>query len=135
MVDRIFSQMGDLKVGKYVISEEHPCRVVSMDKSKPGKHGAAKINVTCISLIDGSKHSLMKSSDADCEVPIVERKRAQIVSVSGTSAQLMDLENFDTFEVSVPEDLQGAVEAGKEMEYMDVMGHRILQRVYENTAD
>ncbi len=131
MVDRIFAQMGDLKVGKYCIADEHPCRVVSMDKSKPGKHGAAKINVVCISLFDGSKHSLMKSSDADCEVPIVERKRAQIVAISGSSCQLMDLESFETFEVPIPEEMKGAVEAGKEIEYMDVMGRRLLQRVYE----
>lgn len=131
MVDRIFGQMGDLKVGKYVIADDHPCRVVSMDKSKPGKHGAAKINVVCISLFDNSKHTVMKSSDADVEIPIVERKRAQIVSVSGASATLMDLESYETFEVTVPEDMAAAVEAGKEIQYMDVMGRRLLQQVYE----
>lgn len=132
MGDKIFAQMGDLKVGKYVMSEDHPCRVVSMDKSKPGKHGAAKINVVCISLFDGSKHSLMKSSDADCEVPIVERKRAQVVSASGNSVQLMDLESFEMFEASVPEDMTGQLEAGKEIEYMLVMDRKIIQRVYES---
>ncbi len=132
MVDEIFSTMGDLKVGKYAIMDDHPCRVVSIDKSKPGKHGAAKMNVVGISLTDGSKHSLMKPSDADCKVPIVERKRAQIVSVSGNSAQLMDLENYETFEVTVPEDMMKDLEAGKELEYMNVMGARILQRIYES---
>ena len=126
--------MGDLKVGKYAIMDDHPCKVMSIDKSKPGKHGAAKMNVVGISLQDGSKHSLMKPSDADCEVPIVERKRAQIVSISGNSAQLMDLEGYDTFEVTVPEDMAKDVEAGKELEYMLVMGQKILQRVYEGTA-
>jgi len=132
-VDRIFGQMGDLKVGKYVIADEHPCRVVSMDKSKPGKHGAAKINVVCISLVDNSKHTLMKSSDADCEVPIVQRKRAQIVSVAGGSAQLMDLETYDTFEVSVPDEMSAEIQAGREIQYLDVMGRKLLGRVYEST--
>jgi len=127
----IFSTMGELKPGKYVMIDEHPCRVVSMDKSKPGKHGAAKCNVVAISLFDDSKHSLMKSSDADCEVPIVERRRSQIVSVSGNSATLMDLESFETFEVTIPEDMKNEIEAGKEIQSMVVMGTRILERVFE----
>lgn len=135
MVDKIFATMGDLKVGKYVMVEDRPCRVVSIDKSKPGKHGAAKMNVVAISLVDASKHSLMKPSDADCEVPIVERKRAQIVSISGNSAQLMDLESYETFEVTVPGEMAKDVEAGKEIEYMLVMGMKILQRVYESAAE
>ncbi len=123
--------MGDLKMGKYVMVDDHPCRIVSMDKSKPGKHGAAKLSVVAISLFDNSKRSLMKSTDADCEVPIVERRRAQVISVAGDSAQLMDLETFETFEISVDEEIRGQLEAGKEIQYMDVMGRRTLERVYE----
>ncbi len=133
-VDRIFGQMGDLKVGKYVIADEHPCRVVSIDKSKPGKHGAAKMNVVCISLTDNSKHSLLKPSDGDVEIPIVKRKRAQVISVSGNSAQLMDLENYETFETSVSEDMIGEVESGKEIQYMEVMGKRLLLRVFDASS-
>ena len=126
MVDRLFSTAGDLREGKYVIIDDHPCRVMSMDKSKPGKHGAAKINVVAISLLDASKHSLAKSSAADVEVPIVERKRAQVVSVTGTTAQLMDLTTFETFEVTIPEDAEEAMEDGKDIQYMDVMGRRLI---------
>ncbi len=129
--DRIFGSIGDLKIGKYVIVDDHPCRVVSMDKSKPGKHGAAKVNIVAISLSDSSKHSLMKPSDANVEIPIVNKKRAQIVSVSGTTSQLMDLDTFETFEVEIPEDMRSEVESGKEIEYMEVMGKKILGRVYQ----
>lgn len=129
MVDRIFSTMGDLKIGKYVIIEEHPCRVVSFDKSKPGKHGAAKIRIDAVSLFDNCKRSLMSPSDADVEVPIVERKRAQVVSVSGDSAQLMDLESYETFEVTVPQDMRAEAESGKEIQYMQVMGRKLLLRM------
>ena len=123
--------MGDLKMGKYVMVDDHPCRIVSMDKSKPGKHGAAKLNVVAISLFDNSKHSLMKSTDSDCEVPIVERKRAQVISVAGDSAQLMDLESYETFEVSVDEEMRSQLEAGKEIQYMQVMGRRTIERAYD----
>jgi translation initiation factor 5A len=133
MVDRIFGQMNDLRVGKYVIADEHPCRVVSIDHAKTGKHGAGKNMVVCISIIDGSKHSIMKPSDADVEIPIVERKRAQVVSVSagGDSVQLMDLASYETFDAAVPEEMRGEIEVGKEIQYMEVMGRKMLMRVYE----
>lgn len=130
-VDRIFGSMGDLKIGKYVIIENEPCRVVSMDKSKPGKHGAAKVRVEAIGLFDNVKRNLMKSSDGDVEIPIIIRKKAQIVSVSGASAQLMDLDSFETFEVTVPEEMVSEVESGKEIQYMETMDRRLLVRVTE----
>ena len=129
MSEVVFGQMGDLKVGKYVIIEGEPCRIVSMDKSKPGKHGAAKINVVAISLSTNNKRTLMKSSDADVEIPIVERKRAQVISVSGTTAQLMDNESFEVFETELPEEMRSEVQPGKEIQYMLVMGRKLLLKV------
>lgn len=132
MSDRIFAQMGDLKIGKYVIIDDVPCRVVSMDKSKPGKHGAAKLRVEAIGLFDSGKRSLMKSTDADVEIPIVERKRAQVVSVAGNLANLMDLASYETFDVPIGEDMMKDLEVGKEIQYMVVMGKKLLLRVYDN---
>ena len=122
----VFGQMGDLKVGKYVVIEGEPCRIVSMDKSKPGKHGAAKINVVAMSLFTNNKRTLMKSSDADVEIPIVERRRAQVVSVAGHTSQLMDVESFEVFEVDIPAEMRQELEAGKEIQYMVVMGRKVL---------
>ena len=126
MSEVVFGQMGDLKVGKYVVIEGEPCRIVGMDKSKPGKHGAAKINVVAISIFTNNKRTLMKSSDADVEMPIVTRKRAQVVSVSGHTAQLMDTESFEVFETDIPEEMRNELEAGKEIQYMVVMGKNVL---------
>ncbi|MFH1107249.1 MAG: translation initiation factor IF-5A [Candidatus Micrarchaeota archaeon] len=128
-MEKIYATMGDLKIGKYVIIDDSACRVVSIDKSKPGKHGAAKMNVVAIGIFDDVKRTLMKPSDADVEIPIIERRRAQIVAVTGTSAQLMDLQSYETFEVEVPEDMRAEVEAGRELEYMEAMGRKLLTRV------
>jgi len=127
--EKIYGSMGDLREGKYVIIDEHPCKIMSIDKSKPGKHGAAKVNAVGISLFDGSKHTLAKPSDADVEIPIVERKRSQVVSVSGNVAQIMDLTSFETFEVAIPEDMAKDIEAGKEIQYVTVLGRTILMRL------
>lgn len=129
MVEKIFGSMGDLKVGKYVIIEDVPCKVMSIDKSKPGKHGAAKMNVVAIGIFDNTKRSLLKPTDADIEIPIIERKRAQIVALTGTSAQLMDLASYETFEVEVPDEMRTEMIAGKEIEYMETMGRKLLLRM------
>jgi len=129
MVDRMFSTMGDMRVGRYIIAEEHPCKILSMSKSKTGKHGAGKINMEAVSIFDGSKHMLMKPSDADVEVPVIDRKKAQVVSMSGNTAQLMDLVSFETFEVTIPEEMSAGIEVGKEIQYMEVMGRKLLLRL------
>lgn len=130
-MEKIFGSMGDLKVGKFVLIDGIACKVVGMQKSKPGKHGAAKMRIDAIGLFDGTKHTLMKPTDADVEIPIINRKRAQIVNVSGNSAQLMDLESYETFEVEIPEDMRSEAEAGKEIQYLETMGKRLFTRMYE----
>jgi len=128
--DRNFASMKDLKDGKYVIIDDEPCRVVGIETSSPGKHGSAKMRVSAISVFTGSKKTLMKPSSADCEVPIIERKNGQIVSISGDVAQIMDAETFETFEMPVPEEMKADAEAGKEVDYMVAMGRKIINRIH-----
>ena len=94
-MSKIFSSAKELKEGKYVIIEDIPCRIVNIDSSKPGKHGAAKMRVTGIGVFDGQKKMLLVPSDADVEVPIIERQTAQVVAVNGNTAQLMDTVTYE----------------------------------------
>ncbi|MCX8166550.1 MAG: translation initiation factor IF-5A [Candidatus Micrarchaeota archaeon] len=127
--DFVFQTAKELKVGKYVLIDNIPCRIVDIETSKPGKHGSAKMRITAIGLFDGSKRNLLTPSDADVQVPIVERKTAQVISVDNDSAKLMDSETYEYFDVSIPEDLKGKVEAGKEVEILVSMGKRAIERV------
>ena len=129
MTDVEHGSMKDLKVGKYVMIDGVPCRVVGIEVSAPGKHGAAKMRVTAIGIFDGTKRTLLKPSDADVEIPIIERKRGQIVTIMGDMAQVMDLTTFETFEMNLPEDLRANAEAGKEVEYMETMGKKMITRI------
>jgi translation initiation factor 5A len=129
MTDRIFAVMKDLKVGKYVIIEDIPCRIVEIEVSAPGKHGAAKMRVTAMGIFDGQKKTLLKPSDADVEVPIIERKSGQVVSITGESVQIMDLADYSTFDMAIPQDIKNEMTAGKEVEYMESMGKKIITRV------
>jgi translation initiation factor 5A len=102
---------------------------VQIETSSPGKHGAAKMRIVGIGIFDDVKRTLLKPSDGDVEIPIVERKSGQVVSVSGDMAQLMDPQTYEMFELKIPEELKGQVEAGKEVEILETMGRRAIQRV------
>jgi len=128
-VEKIFSSAKDLKEGKYVIIEDIPCKIVGIDSSKPGKHGAAKMRVTGIGVFDGQKKQLLVPSDADVEVPIIERQTAQIVAVNGNTAQLMDTTTYEVFELTIPQELLGEAAAGKEAELLCAMGKKAITRI------
>ena len=125
------AKVGDLKVGSYAMVDGEPSRIMSLQKSKSGKHGSAKYRCSAISLFDGSKRSFVSPVDASINIPIVEKNPAQIVSMGDSSLQLMDLETYEVFEVTMPDDkdIVAKLAAGKEVEYWKIMGRYKIQRV------
>ena len=124
-------RVGDLKVGSYAIVDDEPSQIMSIQKSKPGKHGSAKFRCSAVSLFDGSKRSFVSPVDTSIHIPIVEKRSAQVVSMTPTNIQLMDLESYEVFDVTMPDDeeIRGKLEAGKEVEYWHIMGQYKIQRV------
>ncbi len=118
------TEVRTLKEGGYVIIDDEPCEIVSMSVSKPGKHGAAKARIDAIGIFDKQKRSIVQPVTAKIYVPIVERKRAQVISVMGNIAQLMDLETYETFELEVPEEVADRVQPGNEIVYIESLGKR-----------
>jgi translation initiation factor 5A len=114
--------LGSLKVGSYIIIDDEPCRIVSYDHSKPGKHGSAKARVSAISVFDGTKHSMVAPVSANVDVPLIDKRSGQIISISGNTLQIMDLETFEMFETSsVEEDVRERISQGAEVEYWKVL--------------
>ena len=72
MVEKVFAVAKELRVGGYVLVEDIPCKVVEIESSKPGKHGAAKMRITAIGIFEGQKKTLLSPGVADVEVPIIE---------------------------------------------------------------
>ena len=125
------SKVGELKVGSYAIVDDEPSQIVAIQKSKPGKHGSAKFRCSAISLFDGSKKSFVSPVSANIQVPIVEKNAAQIISMTDTNIQMMNLSTYEIFDVSYPkdDDIKSKLEAGKEVEYWKIMDRYKIQRV------
>ncbi|MFP3156660.1 MAG: translation initiation factor IF-5A [Caldivirga sp.] len=123
---------GDIKEGSYIMIDNVPCRVVEVEKSKTGKHGSAKARIVGIGVIDGVKRTIVVPTDAAVEVPVIEKFTAQVISVAGDNVQLMDLRNYQTFEIPssyVEEEAKGKLEPGVQVEVWDVAGYRKIMRV------
>jgi translation initiation factor 5A len=122
--------LGSLKVGSYIIIDNEPCRIVSYDHSKPGKHGSAKARVAAIGVFDGSKHSLVSPVSANVEVPLINKRSGQVISISGQTLQIMDLETFEVFETSaIEEEIRHKIRQGGEVEYWQVLDRVKIVRV------
>jgi translation initiation factor 5A len=126
-----FGSAKDLKPGRYVIIDDIPCRVVSIDISKPGKHGAAKMRIVAIGIFDGQKKNLLTSADGDIHVPIINKFNAQVISLSGDTVQLMNKDTLEMFEAYVPEDLKAEITEGVDVEVMESMGRKAIVRVFK----
>ncbi len=117
-----------LKVGKYVILDGEPSKIVNISTSSPGKHGSAKARIEAVGIFDNQKRSIVKPVDAKIEIPIIDKRTGQVLAVMGDEVQLMDLETYETFETPIPEELIDKLIEGIEVEYITTMGKRKLMR-------
>ncbi|MEM5872384.1 MAG: translation initiation factor IF-5A [Candidatus Aenigmatarchaeota archaeon] len=119
----------NLQPGRYCIIDGEPCKVLDVTTSVAGKHGGAKARLEAIGLFDNKKRSIVKPADAEIEVPIIEKKTGQVVAITGNNAQIMDLTDYETFELPIPEELKDKIAQGKEVSYWIIMGRKMLMEV------
>lgn len=123
------ASVGSLKVGSYVIIDGAACKVTNIQVSRPGKHGHAKIRMDVIGILDGKKRVTVMPGHDNVDVPIIEKKNAQVLSISGNTANVMDAETYETFDLEIPQELQGKVVNGATVLYWQVLEDRILKQV------
>ncbi|MHB8586361.1 MAG: translation initiation factor IF-5A [Thermoplasmatota archaeon] len=122
------AEVRQLKEGRFMVVDEEPCKILSITTSKPGKHGAAKARIDVVGLFDGKNRSVVYSTGDKVKVPIIDKRKAQVVSAHGTVAQLMDLESYEQFELPIPEELSGQLNPGGDIMYMEAMGRRMITK-------
>ena len=123
------AEVRELKVNRYVIIDEEPCKIVSISMSKPGKHGEAKARIEAIGIFDERKRSIVHPVTHKVHVPMIDKRTAQVLALMGDQVQLMDLETYATFEIPIPEEFKGKLEPGKEVQYLEAMGKKKITRI------
>jgi translation initiation factor 5A len=111
-----FMELGQIKEKQFLLIDDVICKVDTITKSKPGKHGAAKIRLTATAVFTGSKMNLLKPSSEDVQIPILDKGNAQVIADLGNKYQVMDTANYQTMEVDKDE-FKDLI-AGSEIEYL-----------------
>lgn len=117
----------EVKVGTNVLVDGEPCAVKKVDISKTGKHGHAKCRIEAVGIISNNKKVFVIPGHDRIEVPLVDKRKGQVLSI-GDKVSLMDLENFETLDVTCPDDVKSELEINSNVEYWDVEGTKIIKR-------
>ena len=99
-------EVKSLKEGGFVIIDDIPCKVTDISISKPGKHGSAKAKLTAVGLFETAKKIIVKPADARIDIPVIEKKNGQVISISDDMIQVMDLDDFSLSDVKKPDDIE-----------------------------
>jgi translation initiation factor 5A len=84
--------------------------------------------MVAIGLFDKQKRSLVHPVKHKVHVPLVDRRKAQVLANLGAEIQMMDLEDYNTFNVplsDIPDKFHKDMEPGNEIVYLSAMG-RVL---------
>jgi translation initiation factor 5A len=123
------AEVRTLKVNRYMIIDDEPCKIMSLSTSKPGKHGEAKARIEAIGIFDGQKRSIVRPVKHKVNVPLIDKRTAQVLALMGDNVQLMDLETYETFEMSIPSEFKGQLKPGNEVSYLEALGRKKITRV------
>ncbi|HOI18726.1 MAG TPA: translation initiation factor IF-5A [Candidatus Woesearchaeota archaeon] len=121
--------VGTIKKGSYVLMDGEACKIVDLQVSKPGKHGHAKVRMTAVGLLDDKKRVCVMPAHDNIDVPIIEKRNAQILSVSQNTANVMDSETFEIMDMEIPDELKDSCKEGTIVLYWDVMGKKVMKQI------
>ena len=121
--------VGSLQRGNYVVVEGVACRVSGTQTSRPGKHGHAKVRLEAVGLLDDKKRVIVAPGHDYIDAPIIEKKSAQVLSVQGDVANVMESETYETFDLKIPEELMGEVVEGSNVMYWVILNDKVLKQV------
>ena len=115
-----------LKVGRYVAIEDSAYKILSMSKSKPGKHGSAKARIELEDIFTGQKRSHVGTVTDSIYVPVIEKGSAIITHIQGSEVHAMDNKTYES--LILPQPSEFTLEPGGEIQWMEAMGRFRITR-------
>ena len=88
------AEIRTLKIGRYVAIEEDAYKILSMSKSKPGKHGSAKARIELEDIFTGQKKSHVGTVTDTINIPLIEKGSAIITHIQGNEVHAMDNKTY-----------------------------------------
>ena len=122
-------EVTNLKKGNYVVLDDVACVVKDTQTSRPGKHGHAKVRLEAVGILDSKKRQTVMPGHDKIPVPIIDKLNAQVLSISGDKANIMDMESFETFDLQMVEELKDKLKEGMTIVYWDILGDRVMKQI------
>lgn len=119
----------EARTGTIILVDGEPFTVRSNDISKTGKHGHAKCRMEAVGVFTGKKKVITVPGHERFDVPLVVKKRGQVLSVGDDTVSVMDLESYETLDLSYQADLKDKLAAEKQVEIWDIEGKKSIMRV------
>ena len=108
-----------LKVGRYLALDDNAYKILSISKSKPGKHGSAKARIELEDLFSGQKRSHVGTVTDSIKIPMIEKGSATVTHILGEEVHAMDAKSYEMMVLP----LEGlSIEAGGEIMWMEALG-------------
>ena len=118
-----------IKKGSTVVIDGEACKVTDIQVSRPGKHGHAKVRMTGVGLIDEKKRIIIMPGHDHIDTPIINKRTAQVLSISGDVANVMDMETYETFDLKIPEELKDSCVEGTTVLYWVILNDKVMKQV------
>ena len=129
MADTKMIGANQIQKGSFILMGGAACKVVDVEISKPGKHGHSKVRISAVGLVDDKKRIEVMPGHDSVEVPIIEKRNAQVLSVQGDTANVMDSETYETYDLKIPEEFKGQLKDGMSVLYWDIMNKRVIKQI------
>ncbi len=129
MGETVPKSVATLSKGNYVVIDGVASIVSETSTSRPGKHGHAKVRLVAVGMIDGKKREVVMPGHDNIDVPIIEKKTAQVLSIVGDTANVMDSESFETFDLKIPEELKDTCKEGSNILYWVILNDKVMKQV------
>tara|TARA_B100000674_G_scaffold140685_1_gene110476 strand:+ start:169 stop:555 length:387 start_codon:yes stop_codon:yes gene_type:complete len=120
------AEIRTLKIGRYVAIEEDAYKILSMSKSKPGKHGSAKARIELEDIFTGQKKSHVGTVTDTINIPLIEKGSAIITHIQGNEVHAMDNKTYETLILPIEESMN--LQSGGEIQWMEAMGRYKISR-------
>ena len=115
--DRV--EIRTLKVGRFCVVDDHAYKILSISKSKPGKHGSAKARLELVSLLTTKKISHVGTVTDNIHVPMIEKGTAMVTHIDGEEVHAMNMKDHSMMILPLEEGMN--IEAGKEIMWMEAL--------------
>ena len=120
------AEIRTLKVGRYVSIDDGAYKILSMTKSKPGKHGSAKARIELEDIFTSQKRSHVGTVTDTINIPIIEKGSAIITHIQGNEVHAMDSKTYQTLILPVEQSMN--LQSGGEIQWMEAMGRYKISR-------